>query len=231
MSKRIDVKTPMREAIDETKAEAEIAINTLKDVYEHPDKYTHTVKLSFDHTKWRNGKPLQVCLTFSDGKTMDAVIDNEECLEFMPVINNELYTVTVAKIFDENVIFDYSIKNKNDVYELAEKYSLFEEASEQFKLSTKIVFEISGQVRNVQNDGTECDLFSFDDGLLYKHIAIRDEEILKSIKFVPGMCLKIVVLMHEQFLFVLQCEKIERPNNSDKTKKGFVHTDFRIGTH
>lgn len=137
MSKRIDVKTPMREAIDETKAEAEIAINTLKDVYEHPDKYTHTVKLSFDHTKWRNGKPIQVCLTFSDGKTMDAVIDNEECPEFMPVINNEFYTVTVAKIFDENVIFDYSIKNKDVVYELAEMYSLFEDTNDaQFQSDT-----------------------------------------------------------------------------------------------
>lgn len=214
MSKRIDVKTPMKEAINETKAEAEIAINTLKDVYEHPDKYTHTVKLSFDHTKWRNGKPIQVCLTFSDGKTMDAVIDNEECLEFMPVINNEFYTVTVAKIFDENVIFDYSIKNKDVVYELAEKYSLFEEASEQFKMSTKIVFEISGQIGNVQNGMRECDLYSFDDELLYKRIMILDEGILKSVKLVPGEYMKMTVLMHEQFLYVLQCENIEKPSNT-----------------
>lgn len=210
----IDIHSSMKKITEREQEKIVSIITKLRNIFEEPEKYTFEAKISFDHHEYERYKPIPVTLTFSDESIKKAIIDSDYCVEFDVVFNNEVYDVTVAEIDNLNIIFDYKIKNPTAVYALSNEQSLLLEASDEYKMNTKIAFEISGQIGNVERNGQECCLFSFSDELLYKWIIIYDDILKKSIKLKPGMYVKMIVLMHEFSLSVLECEEITKPTNA-----------------
>lgn len=182
----------------------------IKDLTDTPDKFTHKVKINFDHTKYKQGKPFDVYLTFEDGREIPAVLYPEFCSEFGVLINNESYYVSLIDLLDGEFIFDYKIAEETPLFQLATKQWLTLEASEEYKLNPKLVYEISGRIESVEAP-FECSLYSFDADRLYKKIIVYDEELKKEISLKPDIFVKMTVLEHEASLSVLSFSEIPYP--------------------
>lgn len=189
-------------------------LRTLKGVYETPEEYTYIAKISFNPLAYKRGQPIDITLNFEDGRTVDAIIDSEYCVEFDILINGEFYDVTVAKIEEAYIVFDYELRNEKEVYDVATSQSLMLPASYDYKVNTKLVFEISGQIGFVIRDCYECSLFSFDDNHLYEKIVIYDDSLTEKNRFDAGTYMKMLVLLHENSLSVLQMRKVDKPSNA-----------------
>ena len=222
-ARRIDIDGPMEKAIESSKQKVNENVKKLKDVYENPEKYTHTVKLSFNHLEFKTAKPFNISLLHDNGEVTEAILDPDYCAEFGVLVNNAFYSVISAEINGENIIFDYKIVDETEIYSLATEQSLLIDASEKYKASSKIVFEIEGQIgnlerRNAEGKATECCLYSFDENLWYQWLIVYDSNLQNKINFKAGAYMRMTILAHEFSLSVLDCEEIPKPANARKLR-------------